>query len=143
MYNVKGYQGIAGSLPILGMLGLLAGTAACAQAPVDEAGNPITTLEYSAVPGAPGSGNTPLLTAVELEALVGPVALYPDDLLAIVLPASTYPLEIVQAARFRERFEADSSLTPNENWDDSIVALLNYPEVLEMMNDDLDWTSNV
>jgi hypothetical protein len=76
----------------------------------------------------------------ELRELVGPIALYPDDLVAIVLPASTYPLQVVQAARFLEDRERDSSLQPNDEWDDSIVALLNYPEVVELMNDDLDWT---
>ena len=76
----------------------------------------------------------------ELEELVGPIALYPDDLVAIVLPASTYPLQVVQAARFLEDRERDSSLQPDDEWDDSIVALLNYPEVVELLNDDLDWT---
>jgi hypothetical protein len=80
------------------------------------------------------------MTPDELQALVGPIALYPDDLLAIVLPASTYPLEIVQAARFLEDHQENNSLEPDESWDDSVVALLNYPEVLEMMNDDIDWT---
>ena len=81
-----------------------------------------------------------VLTAVELEELVGPVALYPDDLLAIVLPASTYPLEVVQAARFLEQLESDSSLKPDEEWDESIVALLNYPDVIQMMDNEIDWT---
>jgi hypothetical protein len=80
------------------------------------------------------------LTPAELEELVGPVALYPDDLLAIVLPASTYPLQIVQAARFLEDRASDDTLKPNPEWDDSIVALLNYPEIVRMMNEDLDWT---
>src|SRR5688572_23311803 len=81
-----------------------------------------------------------IASADELADLVGPIALYPDDLVAIVLPASTYPLQVVQAARFLEDREADASLKPNEDWDDSVVALLNYPEVIELMNDDLDWT---
>jgi hypothetical protein len=80
------------------------------------------------------------LTPAELEELVGPVALYPDDLLAIVLPASTYPLQIVQAARFLDDRANDETLKPNPEWDDSIVALLNYPEIVRMMNEDLDWT---
>jgi hypothetical protein len=79
-------------------------------------------------------------TAAELDELVGPIALYPDDLIAIVLPASTYPLQVVEAARFLDRYENDSSLEPDPDWDDSVVGLLNYPEVLRMMNDDLDWT---
>jgi hypothetical protein len=80
------------------------------------------------------------LSPAELEELVGSVALYPDDLLAIVLPASTYPLQIVQAARFLEDRAADATLQANPEWDDSIVALLNYPEIVRMMNEDLDWT---
>ncbi|MCZ6710128.1 MAG: DUF3300 domain-containing protein, partial [Gammaproteobacteria bacterium] len=80
------------------------------------------------------------LTAEELGELVGPIALYPDDLVAIVLPASTYPLQIVQAVRFLKAREDDASLEPSEDWDDSVIALLNYPEVLDLMNNDLDWT---
>jgi len=82
----------------------------------------------------------PIASAAELETLVGPIALYPDDLLAIVLPASTFPLQIVEALRFLEDLEDDPSLKPDDDWDDSIVALLNYPEVVELLNEDLDWT---
>tara|TARA_R110002096_G_scaffold22547_6_gene72285 strand:+ start:17797 stop:19374 length:1578 start_codon:yes stop_codon:yes gene_type:complete len=103
-----------------------------AQVPVDEDGNVIGQYEPSA--------DIALLSAAELEELVGPIALYPDDLLAIVLPASAYPLQVVEAARFLEAYEIDSSLEPNEDWDDSIVALINYPEVVELLNEDLDWT---
>ena len=81
-----------------------------------------------------------LATAEDLHELVGPIALYPDDLVAIVLPASTYPLQVVQAARLLEERKRDSSLKPSEDWDDSVVALLNYPEIIKLMNDDLDWT---
>ncbi len=85
----------------------------------------------------PGAGNAqvavadveeieemPTISASELETLVGPIALYPDDLLAVVLPASAFPLQIVEAARFLEDLKHDSSLKPDEDWDDSIVALL-------------------
>jgi hypothetical protein len=81
-----------------------------------------------------------VVSAEELQQIVGPIALYPDDLVAIVLPASTYPLQIVQAARFLEDRKGDSTLQPNDEWDDSIVALLNYPEVVDLLNEDLDWT---
>jgi hypothetical protein len=80
-----------------------------------------------------------LASPEELDELVGPIALYPDDLVAIVLPASTYPLQVVAAERFLEDRERDSGLDPDEEWDDSVVALLNYPEVIELLNDDLDW----
>ena len=80
------------------------------------------------------------LSAGELEELVSPVALYPDDVLGIILPASTFPLDIVRAARFLEDREDDASLEPDPEWDDSIVALLNYPEVLRLMDENIDWT---
>ena len=117
---------------------------AAAQTPVDDDGNAVST--YMAAPDAmdvvreTGGENIPLLPAAELEELVGPIALYPDDLLAIVLPAAAYPMQIIEAQRFLEDLENDPSLEPNPEWDDSVVALLNYPEVVALLNDDLDWT---
>jgi len=119
---------------------VLASSAVMAQVPVDENGKPLTSLaddSYSQDDALAGSAP---LSATELEELVGPIALYPDDLLAIVLPASTYPLEIVQAARFLQQLETDSTLKPDEEWDESVTALVNYPEVIQMMDDDIDWT---
>src|SRR6267154_2577559 len=81
-----------------------------------------------------------ILTPAQLQDVVGPIALYPDDLVGIVLPASTYPLQIVEAERFVEKRKQDQNLTPNQDWDDSVVALLNYPEVVHLLSDDLDWT---
>jgi hypothetical protein len=86
------------------------------------------------------SDHPTLLPPEELEALVGPVALFPDDLLGIILPAATYPLQIVQAARYLEQLETEPGLPVDEEWDNSIVALLNYPEALRLLNEDLDWT---
>ena len=48
----------------------------------------------------------------ELEQLIGPIALYPDDLIAIILPASSYPLQIVEAARYLEKLEDNPDLEP-------------------------------
>lgn len=84
-----------------------------------------------------------LLGPDELRKLVAPVALYPDDLLAIVLPASTNPLQIVQAQRFLENRKTDQKLQPDPEWDPSILALINYPEVVSKMNADLDWTEDL
>ena len=128
----------------------VAGVPASAQVPVDDDGVPIEAL--GPVDAAdevvlldeeaplPPPGDVVPLSDTELGELVGPVALYPDDLLAIVLPASTFPLQIVQAARFLEELEQDSTLTPDESWDESVIALLNYPDVIRLMNDDIDWT---
>lgn len=111
-----------------------------AQVPVDDDGNVLGTYETDAEIMQLGEEGIPRLSSMELEELVGPVALYPDDLLAIVLPASAYPLQIAAAARFLEAYEIDSSLKPDPEWDDSVVALINYPEVVELLNNDLDWT---
>lgn len=108
----------------------------------------IAALILSFAPSAPRaaasqdqeSAGVALLSEDELFELVAPIALYPDELVAIVLPASTYPLEIVQAARYLAKREKDDSLKPNEGWDSSVLGLLNYPEVINMMNEDLDQT---
>lgn len=106
-----------------------------AQVPVDDTG-----AAYGATVEELGNEGIPRLADHELQELVGPIALYPDDLLAVVLPASTYPLQIIEAARFLERLEVNPALKPDEDWDDSIVALINYPEVVDLLNEDLDWT---
>ena len=111
-----------------------------AQVPVDDNGNVIGKAESQADIMPLGDDGIPRLSHADLQDLVGPIALYPDDLLAIVLPASAYPLQVVEAARFLEALKTDPTLKPDADWDDSIVALLNYPEVVELLNKDLDWT---
>src|SRR5215831_6942637 len=99
-----------------------------------------TREAFAQEPVQPNADESKVLSKDELAALVGKIALYPDDLVAVVLPASTYPLQVVEAARFLEERKKDSTLKPSDKWDDSVVALLNYPEVVKLMNDDLDWT---
>jgi hypothetical protein len=84
----------------------------------------------------------------ELEALAAPIALYPDQLLAKVLIASTYPLEIVEAARWAESNKglsgaARESALQNQRWDDSVKGIAQVPAVLAMMNERLDWTQKL
>jgi hypothetical protein len=79
----------------------------------------------------------------ELEKLVGRIALYPDDLVAVILPASTNPLQIVQADRFLDKRKADPKLPIDDSWDDAVKTLLNYPDVVKSMSADLDWTSDL
>lgn len=138
--NREATHNVKNGLVLMGAMGLLALGSAHAQVPVDDNGNPIAAIGNSDAVASNAAPEGLLLSAAELEELVGPVALYPDDLLAVVLPASTFPLEIVQAARYLERHEEDPTLQPDDDWDESIIALLNYPEVLNMLNDDLDWT---
>src|SRR3954453_3195460 len=96
-------------------------------------------------PANPPAQAAELLKPEQLEALVAPIALYPDELLANVLAASTYPLEVVQADRWlkeRKTLKGDALKTEVEKqpWDDSIKALASTAEVLTMMSDKLDWT---
>ena len=91
-------------------------------------------------PIAPGDAAT-APSAQELDKLVGRIALYPDDLIAIILPAATNPLQLVQADRFLEKRKADPKLPVDAKWDDAVKSLLNYPEVVKTMSDDLDWTT--
>ena len=89
-----------------------------------------------------------LLDNGQLDQLVAPIALYPDALVAQVLMASTYPLEIVQADRWAKINKTlkgdklDDALT-KQDWDDSVKALVATPTVLAMMNEDLDWTEKL
>jgi hypothetical protein len=83
-----------------------------------------------------------LLTADQLDELLGPIALYPDPLLAAVLTAATQPAEVVMAARFVERL-GDAEQVDNLEWSESLKALARYPDVLLWMEENLEWTSAV
>ena len=80
------------------------------------------------------------LSPEELEILVARIALYPDELVAAIVSASLYPLQIVEAQRFLDKYEKDKTLQPSADWDGSVVSLLNYPQIVTMMSDDLSWT---
>jgi len=89
-----------------------------------------------------------LLKPEQLDALVAPIALYPDELLANVLAASTYPLEAVQADRWvkaNKKLKGDAlkAAVDKQAWDDSVKALAATPDVLAMMSDKIDWTKNL
>jgi hypothetical protein len=91
-------------------------------------------------PAAP-AGTAPPPATDSMDNLVGRIALYPDDLIAVILPASTSPLQIVQADRWLDKRKADPKLPVDDKWDDAVKTLLNYPDVVKMMSNDLDWTS--
>jgi hypothetical protein len=79
----------------------------------------------------------------ELEKLVAPMALYPDPLIAIMLPASVYPVEVIQAARFVAANNTPAALEAqidSQPWDENVRALARFPEVIQYMSDNLDWT---
>jgi hypothetical protein len=100
------------------------------------------------LPVYPGEGETRVFSEEELDRLLAPVALYPDALLAQVLMASTYPIEVVQAARWVDRNpgidgEALDRALEAEPWDPSVKALAHFPRVLRTMSEELDWTERL
>ena len=88
-------------------------------------------------------GSPPPLKPEELDQLVAPIALHPDKLLAMILMASTYPLEVVEAARFAKdnKLQGDqlNEALKQYTWDDSVKSLVFFPQVLAMMSEKLDW----
>jgi len=97
---------------------------------------------------AQDSGATKKFKQEELDQLVAPIALYSDSLLGQVLIASTYPLEIVQAdrwARANKSLKGDplTAALEKQDWDPSVKSLVNFPQVLSMMSEKLDWTQRL
>ncbi|MBU6179130.1 MAG: DUF3300 domain-containing protein [Verrucomicrobia bacterium] len=86
-----------------------------------------------------GAGQAP---DPNLETLVAPIALYPDPLVAQILPASAYPVQVVEAQRALSTGARPDASTASQ-WDPSIQALLSYPPVLKMMSDKIDWTTKL
>src|SRR6188472_1484487 len=78
----------------------------------------------------------------EITQLVGPIALYPDPLVALILPAATFPSDVVLASRFLKSDE-DPALADEKPWDESIRGLTRYPDVLTWMDDNLEWTTQL
>ena len=117
-------------------------------APFAQTTDKLAVPSTSAEPAGQAAPAAELLNPEQLEALVAPIALYPDELLANVLAASTYPLEVVQGDRW---LKSGKSLKGNalkvevdkQSWDDSIKALASTPDVLTMMSDKLDWTKEL
>lgn len=92
--------------------------------------------------------NKPLFKDEELDQMLAPIALYPDPLLAQVFIAATYPLELVQAARWQKANEklTGEKLTAaleKQSWDPSVKAMVQIPSVLQMMSDKLEWTQKL
>ena len=92
----------------------------------------------------------PVFKAEQLDQILAPIALYPDDLLAQVLMAATYPLEIVQADRWvkdpknaKLKGEQLASALEVQPWDPSVKSLVPFPQVLDMMSQQLDWTQKL
>jgi hypothetical protein len=98
--------------------------------------------------GTQGAEETKTFKQEELDQMLAPIALYPDELLTQLLMASTYPLEIVQAARWTNqnknlKGDALTEALEKQDWDPSVKSLVNFPDVLSKMNENLEWTQKV
>ncbi|MBI2498531.1 MAG: DUF3300 domain-containing protein [Opitutae bacterium] len=82
------------------------------------------------------------LTPKQIEELVSPIALYPDPLVALILPAATRPSDIVLAARFLQG-GGNPEQAATEPWDDSVRALVRYREVIAYLDQNLAWTRSL
>ncbi len=133
--------GEKGPIPVLiraAALAVLLATAAQAQPAA-----PLPTVN-TPTPGQP------TLPAAQLRQLLAPIALYPDPLLANILAASTYPAQIVEAQRFlADPAQAGQSVdqltgaAAAHDWDLSVTALLAFPQVLQMLDSNLEWTEHL
>jgi uncharacterized protein DUF3300 len=115
---------------------------AFAQQPAPAATPPATNV------AATGQKQAKSFSQKDLDELMAPVALYPDALLSQVLMASTYPLEVVEAARWQKqnaslKDKALEAALEKQTWDPSVKALAAVPQVLTMMNEKLDWTTKL
>jgi len=97
---------------------------------------------------AQSAGGRPAFKQEELDQMLAPIALYPDSLLTQMLMASTYPLEVVQADRWAKqnknmKGDALAKALEAQTWDPSVKSMVNFPEVLTMMSEKLDWTEKL
>jgi hypothetical protein len=99
---------------------------------------------------APQSQTAPLLTPEFLNQMLAPIALYPDELLGEILMAATYPLDVVEAARWLQDprnalLKGDQLIAAlqQQNWDPSVKLLAPFPSVLRMMDAKLEWAERL
>src|SRR5688572_3094654 len=115
-------------------------------APAQQAAPPAPVQAAQPAPGQPPA--PPGFSPEQLDQLVAPIALHPDPLLAQILMASTYPLEVVEADRFMKgnaslKGDQLNEALKQQTWDDSVKSLTTFPQVLTMMSEKLDWLQKV
>jgi uncharacterized protein DUF3300 len=103
------------------------------------------SVAFAQTPPAPRKAPA---TQQELDQMLAPIALYPDSLLSQVLMASTYPLEVVEAARWSRanpglKGEEAVNAVEQRDWDASVTSLAAFPQVLSMMDQQLEWTARL
>jgi hypothetical protein len=144
------------ALGALAMAAAVGGTAYAQDMPPAAATPPTSNPAQAAnPPAAPPATAVPqpaahVLTQAELDRLLAPIALYPDQLVGQILMASTYPLEIVEAARWvripaNRQLQGDAltAALKEQNWDPAVMALIPFPRVLANLDAELDWTKQL
>jgi len=109
------------------------------------------TTAFAQAPGygpPPAQAPTRAYTQAELDQMLAPIALYPDSLLSQVLMAATYPIEVVEAARWTRanpglRGDAAVRAVEYQDWDPSVKSLCAFPQILQRMDENLQWTENL
>src|SRR5512135_1493868 len=99
-------------------------------------------------PAGVSSPTQPAFSQPELDQMLAPIALYPDPLLSQILMASTYPLEVVEAARWSRanptlRGEDAVTAVAGYSWDPSVQSMVAFPQILATMDERLDWTQRL
>ncbi len=99
-------------------------------------------------PPPPPGADQPVFSQQELDQMLAPIALYPDALLSQILMAATYPLEVVEAARWSKanpNLKGDQAVNAvaQNNWDPSVKSLVAFPQIIQMMDEKLDWTERL
>ncbi len=111
---------------------------------------PCVLAQTPAPTPSPSNQAAPQLAPEQLEQLLAPIALYPDPLLAQILMAATYPLEVVEADRWLQapqnaalKGDALAAALEQQDWDPSVKSLVPFPRILQMMDNELDWTERL
>src|SRR2546430_1735074 len=109
---------------------------------------PVRAADEAKPEEIPAAAQTAKFSPAQIEQLVAPIALYPDGLAVQVLIAATYPLEIVEAARWRAKNaslqgDALDKALETQKWDPSVESLTHFPDLLKRMSDNLDWTKDL
>jgi Protein of unknown function (DUF3300) len=142
--------GARGAILTAMLSGLLAAPIGCSSSDTPPPPSAATTQAATqpAPQAAAGTPESATLTKEQLEALVAPIALYPDPLLAQCLVASTYPLDIVAAQQWLNqnsnlKGEELSKAAEQQKWDPSVQALVLMPEALKRLSENISWTTDL
>jgi Protein of unknown function (DUF3300) len=120
----------------------------CATEPAEPDVPPVFASTPPPAQASPGVRLDVQQSPQELDQLVAPIALYPDELVAQILAAATYPAEVVEAERWMQanaglKGDALANAANTQPWDNSVKALVQFPPVLAMMDKNLSWTSSL